>query len=1224
MHCLLLAAALLTRLPSPTTDRAEALAKEALSKGHDVRAAAPLIRLHGLLDDVDDLNLLAEPYAALMYRQNTDAHVRTLARLFYADVERARGRSVKGREHIDALDFVQDWWVVGGFDNEGKAGCDTDFGPEAALDLKSTYPAKSKDVSWRRLPAQSWDGFNDLSTLVRPSSGVVAYAATVLQADVETKANLSLGTSGGARVFVNGVRVLASDVYNLPREGQKKLRVTLRKGNNRVLVKVCHERGPLGFFFRASRAEGAKGTIKPVAPDVMPPLDKGPQPQPQSLPTLTEALAAKLKASPKDAALRADLATVLSWSHATGEAERIPALEAAKAADDAPDDVEVQLTAALLVDDANERRRFLTRALTKDPAHPYARLLFAQYELAKDHHAAALTLAERLVADFPQFGQARLLHARALDALGERTASLLSAEASFRALPLLPPIAREAVAAARRLEHHAEAIARARAVVALRFDDTNSRRGLANHLVDVGQLEDGLEQYKKVLQLDPLDVGTQLKLGELLAANGRTDEAKAAFERAQQLAPEEPDVAERYGRALLHMGQRDEALRALTQALVLRPQNPSLRDALRTLRGEEPSSATPHALAAAPLIDAAAELKGEDAVYLADVTAVRVQASGLSSRFSQLVVKVLTDRGVEAFRQLPITYSPDRQEVRILKARLTKPDKSVVESFGDNEQAMNEPWTGMYYDARARVLSFPALAPGDVLEVQWRVEDTASDNLLSDYWGDVDLVQGHLPKRRYRYVVDMPKGRPLYWNKATLPAWVAATSEAQGERVLYRFQADDVAKVVPEPNMPGWAEVATPLHVSTYAKWDDVGRYYWGLVREQLVPNDELRKTVEQVLQGVDRKDTAKVVAAVYGFVVTNTRYVALEFGIHGYKPYRVAQVLSRRFGDCKDKASLIVAMLKLAGVDARLVLLRMRHLGQLAPEPASLSAFNHAIAYVPALGLYLDGTAEFHGSKELPPADRLANVVVVEPDGKSDFATTPEAQPSDNTSTLVMDVKLAADGSAKAKGSLSATGQAAPDMRRAYQTPATRTATFEQQWAQSFPGLSAEQLTMTDVKQLEGPATLSFEVSLPRYAEVTPAGLRLFPFGSARAFLQGLAPLTERRHPVQLGGVWRNEFRFTYTPPPGFAVAELPAAAEERSAFGVFTLSASKREDGGLVVSGVLELSKARVETAEYAQFREWLAKVDQLFGRRLVLARQGGQSAGWLKAGSPRHALE
>src|SRR5262249_8947057 len=151
---------------------------------------------------------------------------------------------------------------------------------------------------------------------------------------------------------------------------------------------------------------------------------------------------------------------------------------------------------------------------------------------------------------------------------------------------------------------------------------------------------------------------------------------------------------------------------------------------------------------------------------------------------------------------------------------------------------------------------------------------------------------------------------------------------------------------------------------------------------------------------------------------VTNTRYVALEFGIHGYKPYRVDRVLARRFGDCKDKASLIVAMLKVAGVDARLVLLRMRTLGGLTPEPASLAAFNHAIAYVPALDLFLDGTAEFHGTKDLPSADRVADVLIVEPQGGSRFFVTPEAKPEDNVSVLDLTVALKADGSAQLKGS--------------------------------------------------------------------------------------------------------------------------------------------------------------------------------------------------------------
>ena len=68
--------------------------------------------------------------------------------------------------------------------------------------------------------------------------------------------------------------------------------------------------------------------------------------------------------------------------------------------------------------------------------------------------------------------------------------------------------------------------------------------------------------------------------------------------------------------------------------------------------------------------------------------------------------------------------------------------------------------------------------------------------------------------------------------------------------------------------------------------------------------------------------DEARV-RAVYNFVVENTRYVGLEFGIHGYKPYKVTQVLARRFGDCKDKASLLLALLREVGVDADLVLVR-------------------------------------------------------------------------------------------------------------------------------------------------------------------------------------------------------------------------------------------------------------------------------------------------------------
>ena len=184
--------------------------------------------------------------------------------------------------------------------------------------------------------------------------------------------------------------------------------------------------------------------------------------------------------------------------------------------------------------------------------------------------------------------------------------------------------------------------------------------------------------------------------------------------------------------------------------------------------------------------------------------------------------------------------------------------------------------------------------------------------------------------------------------------------------------------------MPGWGEASASLHVSTYKDWASVGRFYWGLVRDQLTATDELKRTAQALVQGIPADDDAAKVRAIYDFVVSKTRYVGLEFGIHGFKPYPVDRILSRHFGDCKDKASLMHALLEQVGVPSNLVLLRMKRLGDIDGEPASLAIFNHAILYVPKLDTYLDGTAEYYGSNELPNEERGATVLVIKPEGDS------------------------------------------------------------------------------------------------------------------------------------------------------------------------------------------------------------------------------------------------
>src|SRR5207244_12489117 len=161
-------------------------------------------------------------------------------------------------------------------------------------------------------------------------------------------------------------------------------------------------------------------------------------------------------------------------------------------------------------------------------------------------------------------------------------------------------------------------------------------------------------------------------------------------------------------------------------------------------------------------------------------------------------------------------------------------------------------------------------------------------------------------------------------------------------------------------------------------------------------------------------------------------------------------------------------------GVDSRLVLVRTRRLGNLAESPASLAVFDHAILYVPKYELYLDGTAEFHGSGELPPDDRGAEALVVEPDGTgSRIRRTPDTNPADNLDETRARLSLSPDGSAKLDLTASARGPWTAELRRTFESPDERRARAEEQLARAaFPGVKVTAVDVSAPPAIQRPVT--------------------------------------------------------------------------------------------------------------------------------------------------------
>jgi tetratricopeptide (TPR) repeat protein len=1227
----------------PASERLARLEEELARDKRDARGVADLAGVDALAADVADLARLAALLARIADDRGADPEVRALARFRLAAVERSRGNLQRSAAQRRRLGFVEGFLVAGPFDDEGRRGFDAVYPPERGIDLAAEMPGKVRPVSWRPLPAEAVsEGFVHLGATLSPSREVVAYALAVVEAPRDERVQLWLGASGAAKVFVNGALAVADRAYHPARLDQRGAAVSLRKGTNRILVKLCHAEGRMGFYLRLADEHGEGRTFAAGDPAAAPQAAAGaPQPIGGAVAVL-ERRAAAARGKKEEAEARLALARALDERRSYDVREARPAVEARRAAELAPRSVETRLAAARLEEDRVRRRLQVDAALAAAPGDPVALLALAEDELDQERPHAAVRILERAVRAAPGWPAPRVALAEALARIGADVRGAREAGEAARTFPTVPDAVRAAARAARRLGRDEEAAARLRTLLALRLDDREARGGLAQLLVDRGDVSGAATLLAEGLRLDPSDQEGRLGLAELLAANGRMEEAEAQFEVAIRLAPEDAEPRARRGRARLAAGRAAAAKADLARALELRPQSPELKELVRSLEPARERFERPYLLDARALAAAApAPAPDDDAVILGDLEVTRVQPSGLSATFEQVVVKIVSPRGADAFRRRSIGWDPNRQEVRIERARVHRPDGSVVDAHDESEQSGSEPWYRLYYDTRAKTLSFPALAAGDVLEVAWRVEDVAKENLLSDYWGDVAAVDEGPRKLLFDRVVLVPEGRALY---ASVPAGVSRTErKLEGGLVEHRFVAKDLPRIQTEPAMPGWSEVGRSVHVSTYASWDDVARFYWGLVREQLHPTDELRAEAVRIglealaargpaprpQNGVEPRPAALappsggwdaatkrlLVEAVYDFVVTQTRYVGLEFGIHGFKPYRVDEVLRRRFGDCKDKASLMHALLEALGIDSRLVLLRMRRLGAIPAEPASLAVFNHAILWVPDLDLFLDGTASWTGSRELPGEDRGAVALVVNPGAPARFLTVPEAAPEENRTESRFDVALAPDGRATVRGASRIAGAQAPEYRRAYVSAHDRRAQLEKAFSRTFPGLRVEAVTLSDLSRLEEDVRMEFTLDVPRYAQPDAGGLRFTPFGGGAGYLETYASLSERRHPLVLGQPMVNRFEYRYALPQGFSVAELPEDAGGEVPEAAFAVR-HRVEGGTLVVSGQVTLRTSRVAPDRYPAFRGLMAAVDRAFARRLrIVPSPAGARAGEAK---------
>lgn len=1180
-------------------------------------------------------------------------------RTVLAEKRLERGEFELAEALVQANGLIRDFFWIGPFPNKEEAGYAEVYPPEADFDPEGRYEGKIRPVEWRPLrPRPSWDYVN-FKALVEPTENSTAYALTFIYSAADRPVAVELGHAGAAKVWIGGRWIVGQDAYHDATAFQVRAPAQLEAGWNPVLVKLCcEEPAEYGFYLRLTTPEGRplRDGGEEKAPVRFWKLGQPVPGEPRGWPVEQETTIAEdwvqqsldRLIEPEREPLVSTLATWLSVAylhfHNSLDENSTEAIDRMRTAEKQfPDSSLVQVWLGFTERDENRMRQAYEKAAAIDPGQVLALSRLARHDQSKPYKERMLLRLEQALARNPE--SARLWLLRGESRWKPGGSAVLAKSDYERALQLSPhyyfgfyrlaETQNRTLTLDKRTSLFEQALERNRTVAEVRL-------ALMQEYLRAGRTEDAVKQAVEGAQIDPYDSRFFTLLAKHYRAAENWQAAEAAVSAAQRMTPDRPAVNQLAGAIYHAQGRDDEAREVWGRALEVRPNMPELEEYLALIEDEGEDYCEPYRIDLAQLPGIGAEdYPDAQVVVLLDQSVERVYANGTSSRTIHMLWQALTDSGVNQLKSHTIYFDPGQEKVKIKRARVLRSDGTVFDAPRPAIRSARGGGNLVYGDYSVQVLSFPSVDKGSRVDLEYEVEQTGK-NIYVDYYGSSFYFGQFAPCLLTEYVLITPRERTFY-SKLTEPDERYGLPEAQildelpddrftgGNFFLEQGQDDQRVwiwnytnrpQIKVEPAMPASSELVPYVKVSTFKTWDDMAGWYWDLIEDQFLVDDAVRQEVEALVgqysaaqgRSPDSLSQLDVVKALNGFVNTQVRYLGLEFGIHGYKPHRVADIYNAKYGDCKDKATLMLAMAGEKQIPGRIALLRTRDRGRIDYGLPSLHLFNHAIIYFPDVdgqSLVLDGTAQFFGTMDLPTGDQGVDLLTVAPGGAYEFVQSPIATAEINQARYRTELRLAKDGSAEGFRRSDYRGIYNPSVRSIYQNRGKVKEIVEKQFGSTFPGATASQIELSNLDDYETPEWIQFRLSLPRFAD-RPAGQQqrltfrpiLFPSELSRSY----AALPRREHELVLRFNWSRERRTEIAIPEGYRAVQLPESQDLSGSFGFLKLNC--RADGEKVIveqSIGLQVDSLRVPVEQYEAFREFCSQVDHAEEQQVVLERSG-----------------
>jgi len=416
-------------------------------------------------------------------------------------------------------------------------------------------------------------------------------------------------------------------------------------------------------------------------------------------------------------------------------------------------------------------------------------------------------------------------------------------------------------------------------------------------------------------------------------------------------------------------------------------------------------------------------------------TKIAFDNDGNSTREQTSRVRVQTDTGVKEWGLLTFPFQSATQTVEIDYVRVHKADGSALITPPDNVQELDSEITRsapFYSDLREKHVAVKGLGKGDILEYKahWR---TTKPLIPGQFWFQFSFHnEGIVLDERVEIKVPAERAVKVKGPQATQ----TVTTQADSRIYTWTYSKLQSAKE-PGSDEKKQAESARGLlpppdvQFSSFQSWEEVGRLYWNLQKDRIEPSPAIRAKAAELTKGMT--DDAAKLRALYGFVSTQYRYIGIAFGIGRYQPHAADDVLTNSYGDCKDKHTLLAALLQASGITLYPVLINSSF--KLDPEVPSPAQFDHIIGYLPQgkEAVWLDTTIEVAPFGYLVPRLRDKPALVMSGEKSIQLVTTPADLPFPSTQAFKIDGKLSDDGTFEAKVEDTARGDGEVLMRTAF-----------------------------------------------------------------------------------------------------------------------------------------------------------------------------------------------